>query len=146
MDDSLRHELNLAQRYDTPFAILLLDIDHFKYINDQYGHQTGDEILREFSAILRNNVRITDTLGRWGGEEFIIILPETAIEGATTTAEKIRQDVEGHDFSHEKSITVSIGITCFMESDSAESMMNRVDEALYHAKKSGRNQVAIKEN
>lgn len=144
IDETLRYELERAKRYDTPLSLMMLDIDHFKQVNDTHGHSVGDTTLKEFTGILSKNIRTTDLLGRWGGEEFIIVLPDTTLEHACVLAERIRTDVESHTFPTIKTKTCSLGVTSFQPQDSAESIIERVDTALYEAKNNGRNQVRHK--
>jgi len=141
LDEVFAYELAQAQRYEKSLSLLLLDIDKFKDVNDTYGHQVGDQILVEFSGVLKSNSRSSESIGRWGGEEFLIILPETSSEGAILFAEKIRQLIEAHAFPVVGTVTCSIGVSTYSKNDSWESMMERVDKALYRAKGNGRNNV-----
>lgn len=141
LDEMFAYELSQAQRYEKSFSVLLIDIDRFKDVNDTYGHQVGDQILVEFSKLLKSNSRSTESLGRWGGEEFLVILPETTAAGAMTFAEKIRQLVGAHEFPVAGTVTCSIGVSTFHKNDSRESMLDRADKALYCAKGKGRNTV-----
>lgn len=145
LDDVFDYELAQAQRYKKSFSILLLDIDGFKTVNDTYGHQVGDQVLVEFSGVLASNSRSAESIGRWGGEEFLIILPETPHDGAMAYAEKIRNLVATHDFPVVGTITCSVGVSTYSTNDSKESMLGRADEALYRAKKMGRNTVRCAE-
>ena len=119
-------------------SILFLDIDYFKKINDTYGHEFGDFVLSEIGKILQNTFRKSDIIGRWGGEEFIIILPETSYEDALKLAEKLRKTIENHNFKDVK-VTISVGVSEY--TGNFENSLKRADEALYKAKNSGRNQV-----
>lgn len=141
LDEVFSYEISKAQRYQKAFSILLLDLDRFKSVNDTFGHQAGDQVLIETAAVLRRRCRKTDTIGRWGGEEFLIILPETDLESARLLADKIRQAVAEHSFQHTKKVTCSIGVCTFRENDDPRSMLERVDRALYLAKQSGRDRV-----
>lgn len=141
LDEMFAYELSQAQRYEKSFSVLLIDIDRFKDVNDTYGHQVGDQILVEFSKLLKRNSRSTESLGRWGGEEFLVILPETTADGAMAFAEKIRQLVGAHEFPVAGTVTCSIGVSTFHKNDSRESMLDRADKALYCAKGKGRNAV-----
>lgn len=126
------------------FTILMLDIDHFKKVNDTYGHLAGDFILKEVAKIIKNMIRKSDICGRFGGEEFIILLPNNKLSGAMKLAERLRQAIENYNFEFKGQkikITVSIGITSVGINDSFESLIQRVDEALYEAKSKGRNRV-----
>ena len=132
-------ELDKAERYGRPLSVILLDIDHFKQVNDTFGHQTGDIVLKETSHILSECTRKTDVVGRWGGEEFIIICIETALQGAISLAEHIRKSIESHKFKSLKKLTASLGISEYVKGDDQNSLIARADEALYEAKASGRN-------
>ncbi|MEN8188219.1 MAG: diguanylate cyclase [Thermodesulfobacteriota bacterium] len=144
MSSLLRHFENF-RRYGTKFSIMMLDVDHFKNINDTYGHQAGDTVLVELAALMQDAKRNLDSAGRYGGEEFLIILAETKGEQAKATGRRVRGLVEKEQFSHdEKSIqvTISIGVAEVWEEDeNADSLISRADEALYKAKREGRNQV-----
>jgi len=140
MNIRLNEEILKAKRYNTPLSIIYFDIDHFKQINDTYGHKKGDFILKEVSKIILQNIRKTDIFGRWGGEEFIIILPFTNLENALILAEKLRKKIEEHDFDG-INITISFGVTELKIDDNADTLINRADEALYKAKNKGRNRV-----
>jgi len=127
-----------------PFSVMMLDIDFFKKINDTYGHLAGDFILKEFVKIIQKIIRHSDILGRFGGEEFIVLLPNTKVSGALRLAQRIKEEVEKNSFkfgNKDIKITTSIGITSASLNDSVESLLERVDEALYDAKKKGRNRI-----
>jgi polar amino acid transport system substrate-binding protein len=121
-------------------ALIFFDIDHFKKINDTYGHEKGDFVLKKFAEIIKSNIRNSDYFGRWGGEEFIIILPHATYEIAFKIAEKLRKIVEKFDFDG-LHITISLGVTEYKKGDDAEKVLKKTDEALYEAKNSGRNNV-----
>ena len=141
LDDVLEQEYFRAIRYDRQFSILMADIDHFKEVNDTYGHVAGDKVLEAIGRMLKENTRIVDTSGRWGGEEFIMICPETECSQAVQIAEKIRSMVEQHNFTPAGRITWSIGIAEFHHEKSISSLIEKADDALYRAKKEGRNRV-----
>ena len=141
IENVLSREIDLAQRYGRTFSIILSDIDNFKSVNDIYGHITGDAILREFSKLLQNGIRKVDIVGRWGGEEFLIILPETTLREAKKVAEYLREKVEKFEFMTIKNKTGSFGVTQYEQNDTIESIVNRADIALYRAKDDGRNRV-----
>jgi diguanylate cyclase (GGDEF)-like protein len=142
LDESMIEQYSLALRYDTPFSIILLDIDFFKQVNDIYGHKIGDDVLVEIARVLNGNVRKTDILGRWGGEEFLIICAQTTQNEALNLAQKINQAVAKHPFStYEKQVTVSIGVCGYEKGLDVEKMLLYADEALYSAKENGRNRV-----
>jgi two-component system cell cycle response regulator len=142
----LREEFERSARTEEPAAVAMLDLDRFKQINDTYGHPTGDVILYETARILRETAREIDMVGRYGGEEFIAILPDTGEEEAGQFAERVRQAVESHvyrDEANEIRMTLSCGVAAFPfpGTDSPEALLKRADEALYEAKESGRNRV-----
>lgn len=141
LDEVLVTEVKRASRHQYKLSVILIDIDHFKEVNDNYGHQTGDLILQEFAASLSNNIRETDFIGRWGGEEFLLICPHTDLDGAFALAENLRQIVESTHFSIIGNKTSSFGISEFQENDTIEVVFKNVDNALYTAKNMGRNQV-----
>ncbi|MDY0189709.1 MAG: diguanylate cyclase [Desulfuromonas sp.] len=143
IDNLLAGELKRALRYDTQLAIAIVDIDHFKGVNDLFGHLAGDEVLKDFSELLLNSLRSSDYLGRWGGEEFLIILPQLNGSKAYKVMEKLRKLVENYNFSVERTITSSFGVAEFVSSDTPESLIGRADRALYSAKESGRNFVHL---
>jgi len=143
LEESFMIEISRVKRYKDSLSMILLDIDHFKSVNDKYGHDIGDETLKSISQILTKSVRITDIVGRWGGEEFILIVPNTNLEQTKLLAEKIRKVVEVYSFKEIGHITVSLGISTFFIDDTKESLVKRADEALYRAKKNGRNRVEV---
>jgi diguanylate cyclase (GGDEF)-like protein len=126
------------------FTVMILDLDYFKKINDTYGHLAGDYVLKEVAKIIKSLIRKSDICGRFGGEEFVILLPNTKLSGAMKLAERIRKAIEEYDFDFNGkkiNVTVSIGITSVGINDSYESLIDRADEALYEAKQKGRNRV-----
>lgn len=131
------------QRYDIQCGVILLDIDDFKLVNDTYGHIFGDETLKKFAQILLQNIRKTDKLGRWGGEEFLIVCPNTNIEDLITVAENLRKSIENNVFLKEKRITASFGLSVFDGSKNIEQVTHVADENLYKAKKAGKNRVCF---
>ncbi len=141
LDEVLEHELSISTRYGTDLSMLILDIDHFKEVNDNFGHLVGDLVLMQFADILKSCVRESDTVGRWGGEEFLAILPQTRLEDARRVAEKIRASVEKANFPEAGHITCSVGAASFCEGEDSKMLLSRADVALYHAKSGGRNQV-----
>ena len=137
----IESEIKRVKRYKGSFALMMFDIDFFKRVNDTYGHDVGDYVLKEFSSIVVHSIRDTDSFGRWGGEEFLLLAPQESLDGAMKLAEKVRKDIETFEFDQVKHITVSIGLTiCNAEADK-EKLLKKVDEALYEAKESGRNRV-----
>ena len=134
-------EINKAHRYKNTFAVLMLDIDHFKKINDTYGHDVGDNILEEFTKLISLHIRKSDAFIRWGGEEFIILSPNINKQESISFAEKLRVDVASYKFVKGINISASIGVTIFKDGDTKESILKRADLALYEAKTSGRNNI-----
>jgi two-component system cell cycle response regulator len=143
----LRELINRAKRYKEDFSLSMLDIDHFKRVNDRYGHLTGDEVLEKIAALIRQNIRDTDIAGRYGGEEFIIILPQANLSSALVVAERIRNIIENTEMKDSAgnvfAITVSQGLSGWERGEDAYSLISRADEALYKAKEKGRNRVQI---
>lgn len=146
----LREEHPRAVRYNSPLACIMADIDFFKKINDCHGHQSGDAVLREVAGILRSTSRQSDVTGRYGGEEFLVVLPGTTLEGAQAAAEKIRKQVEAHTFTsiagETVPVTLSLGCAAFEPDREAEPpdvdrLLSRADQSLYRAKAGGRNRV-----
>jgi len=121
----------------------MFDIDHFKAINDTYGHSVGDYVLQTLAQIAKENLREIDYLVRWGGEEFIIIAPETDLGRAKALAERIRTAIENYRFDQAGKITISFGVTWFKESDTEDTFIRRADDAMYKAKEKGRNRVEV---
>ncbi len=144
LETTLQQEFSRASRYRRTFSLLLIDLDHFKAINDNYGHPVGDKVLSEIGEILYASSRHVDTAGRWGGEEFLIICPETDLKQASIMAEKIRRVVEEYAFSTGDRLTCSIGVSEFQKEVNISELLKKVDKALYEAKDSGRNKVVLK--
>ncbi len=140
-NDFMHKNISRAKRHLEPLSILMLDIDHFKQVNDLYGHDMGDEVLTIFAHLVQDHLREEDIFARWGGEEFIILLPQTSSSEALKLAERIRKNISEYHFSEIDSVTVSIGHTEFHVDDSFDILLKRVDEALYQAKNAGRNNV-----
>ncbi len=148
--DRCDQEVGRAKRYDQPVACLLIDIDNFKTVNDNFGHPVGNEVLRGLAQMLREGIRGSDMLGRYGGEEFLVVLPQTDRAGAVALAERLRQTVESHVFKvglAAVKVTVSIGVAAFPSPDviGRETLFLAVDRAVYRAKALGRNRVACLE-
>lgn len=130
-----------VQRYRVSFSMVIFDIDHFKKVNDTFGHTAGDSVLVELTRIVQEQIRDVDFLYRYGGEEFVILLSDTDLSGATATAEKIRQSIEAYRFRYVNTLTASFGVAQYTPDESVESFINRADENLYHVKENGRNSV-----
>ncbi len=134
-------EILRAARYATGFALIMMDVDDFKSVNDLYGHQAGDRVLAALAGVARSTVRVTDLVGRWGGEEFMIISLHSDSAGGASLANKIRTRIEQADLGEIGHITASFGVTAFAAGDDSEAMVARADAALYAAKRLGRNRV-----
>ena len=144
-DETLEREINRCHRYGRPLSVILFDIDHFKLINDKFGHVAGDALLRQLAQVVKARLREQDVLARVGGEEFAGILPEIARDGALITAEKVRDVVEQTTFAFEELImpcTVSVGVAELGGNEVAKALYARADAALYRAKSTGRNRVS----
>ncbi len=143
MDAALKREIELSHRHNAPMCIMLLDIDHFKLVNDNFGHAGGDFVLQAVAQCVSETIRGSDMFFRFGGEEFLIMLSCTEMEGATLLAERIRKKVEALSFAPHRTlqITASLGVSAVNENDNLSSLFERTDKALYKAKNSGRNQV-----
>ena len=141
----IMEEIDRAKRYGTQLSLLLIDMDHFKRINDTYGHQAGDDVIRTVASTLQSIIRKVDALARWGGEEFVVLLPGIGLKDANTVAEKLREKVASVVHFDKEVITVSIGVSSFTSQDTLESWFDRTDKALYHAKQEGRNRVCLSE-
>jgi diguanylate cyclase (GGDEF)-like protein len=128
-----------AERHDRPLSLVLLDVDHFKAINDRHGHSVGDTVLVECARRLTAQVRATDLVARVGGEEFALLLPETETSAAVTLAERAREAVQSELFDVVGQVTISVGVCSLAESDGAESLVGLADTAMYWAKSGGRN-------
>lgn len=144
---ALNHHLTQAEsrfhRLGTPFALILADLDHFKQVNDDFGHQTGDRVLQGFAAIAVDAVRADDLVGRWGGEEFLIVCDGADIGPAVIVAERLAQRMRDHDFATGRPHTISVGVATFGPGDTVDSLLARTDEALYQAKNQGRDRIHL---
>ena len=144
LDTELAKEIPRALRHGRQLSIMMIDIDHFKDVNDTYGHITGDSVLRDLASILERRLRPDDTLGRYGGEEFCAILPETSLEGAIRIGEQLRSLVESHAFvveGEQIKVTISVGIAELKKGMDMKAFYKSADEMLYEAKRTGRNKV-----
>lgn len=141
VDERLAQEFARWQRFNKLFCLLIWDVDHFKRINDSFGHRAGDKALRHVGRMLRDGVRSVDFVGRYGGEEFLMLLPETNLDGALKVAEKLRGAIKNCGFNSRGkpiSLTISCGISCVLDEDTPQSLFERADQALYQAKEGGR--------
>lgn len=144
MLERIRQEAERAQRTTSPLLVAMLDIDRFKLINDRYGHQQGDQVLQMFAAVVQENIRANDTLARWGGEEFVVLLPDTDINVGDACLVRVLNKVAETDIpmgNERQRISVSIGVTQYNSGESIDRTLARADTALYQAKSSGRNQI-----
>lgn len=146
VESELRRLLSGVQRHRSSFSVMLLDIDLFKQVNDQYGHGVGDTVLRRLTALAQNLLRVGDLFGRWGGEEFMVLMPDTTLAQAAKVAQRLRtasSALQVEDGKVRTSVTVSIGVAQFQLNESADSLVVRADNALYAAKSAGRNRVVV---
>ena len=137
----IAEEMARAERYHRPFALVLFDLDHFKLVNDRHGHPVGDEVLKKVGPLLADFIRETDTIGRWGGEEFMVLLPEMDVPAAARMAERLRQVIEHASFPRGVAMTASFGVGRYWRGEPMAELLERVDRALYAAKDGGRNRV-----
>ena len=143
IDEELSVHMKTYKRYGTDCSLILIDIDDFKKINDKHGHLLGDETLKLLAKTLVNNTRDVDVVGRWGGEEFLIICPNTSGENAKKLAEKLRKSVEEQDFKHNERVTISLGVSSFTKDLDIEQIVDKADQALYQSKIDGKNRVTV---
>lgn len=140
-DDALEYWIDLAKRYGHELSIVLFDVDDFKGINDQYGHLMGDTVLKEIAAVASRIIRATDVFARWGGDEFVILLPHTSLEQAQKTADRIRTALSSHSFEVQENITCSVGVALCEADDTKKSLLRKVDDLLRRAKTGGKDRV-----
>ncbi|SEN05652.1 diguanylate cyclase (GGDEF) domain-containing protein [Pseudomonas sp. ok272] len=146
MDQTLHREIDMARRHMQPLSLLMLDIDHFKRINDSHGHRTGDEVLKAVAISIKHQLRNVDMVFRFGGEEFLILLSNTSREAAAMVGERLRYAAQAQDFRVDEmllELTVSLGCSTLLPGESAQSLLRRADSALYVAKREGRNRLAM---
>ncbi len=143
LHQSLNHEMERRKAPETAPSVIMFDIDHFKDVNDSYGHHVGDTILIDLIRLVTSLIRKSDVFARWGGEEFIILTTDMGLQGNGVLAERIRRDVERHSFPMVGSLTCSFGVTQMSTTDSPDDLLRRVDKAMYMAKQSGRNCVKV---
>lgn len=146
MDQTLQREIELSRRHLQPLSVLMLDIDHFKQVNDIHGHSTGDDVLKAVAASIKHQLRNVDMVFRYGGEEFLILLSNTSREAAAMVGERLRFAVQSEEYladAHTILLTVSLGCSTLLPGESAESLLRRADSALYVAKREGRNRLEM---
>lgn len=141
--ERIRYEMESYKRYKRPLALVMFDIDHFKSVNDTFGHDVGDYVLKTLCCLVEGVTRKSDTFARWGGEEFMILMPDAPKDEVYKRAEEIRSAIEAYEFKTVKQITCSFGVTNFQIGETEETFTKRVDEALYASKHNGRNQVTV---
>jgi diguanylate cyclase (GGDEF)-like protein/PAS domain S-box-containing protein len=135
----LEKEMERARRYGSPLSLVMYDLDRFKRVNDEFGHDAGDEVLREVSRVTKESIRSSDVAARWGGEEFMVLTPQSDLAAANRAAEKLREAIARHRFDHVGKVTVSVGVVQFSTDENSPALLKRVDKALYRAKARGRN-------
>lgn len=146
MDQTLQREIEMARRHLQPLSLLMLDIDHFKHINDNHGHSAGDDVLKAVAASIKSQLRNVDMVFRFGGEEFLILLSNTNREAAALVGERLRFAAQAEEYSADGNrveLTVSLGCSTLLPGESADSLLRRADSALYVAKREGRNRLAM---
>ena len=136
-------EIARVRRYEHPLSLLILDIDHFKRVNDTHGHEAGDEVLVVLAGLIRAGIRATDSLARWGGEEFVVLSPEVTVDEAMGLAERLRSAAGAYEYSFAGRVTVSIGVAQHRAGETPDELFARADEALYAAKEGGRDRVEV---
>lgn len=139
--DQVTGEIAEARRYGQKIGLLMLDIDHFKHINDQFGHVAGDQVLKDLVTRIQGQLREADTLARWGGEEFLVLLPHCTLDDTLGLAEKLRKSIADNAFSEVGSVQISIGVSEYHPRETFIEWLNRTDRAMYRAKSEGRNTV-----
>jgi len=145
-EEIIAREIERFRRYHRPFSLIMFDIDDFKKVNDNYGHNDGDYVLKTVADFVRENIRTLDYFVRWGGEEFLIICSDSKLNEAGVVAEKIRKIVEGYVFDQVGKLTISLGVIEALDSDTDDSLLKRVDDAMYKAKREGGNRTEAVRN
>jgi diguanylate cyclase (GGDEF)-like protein/hemerythrin-like metal-binding protein len=140
-EQAVEGEVHRSTRYGHPMTLILLDIDHFKRINDSFGHPVGDQVIREVASCILSAIRLSDSLTRWGGEEFLVLMPNTGISHAIALAERIRESIAAHEFVGIGQITASLGLAEYIPSEPRDAWLDRADRAMYRAKNQGRNRI-----
>jgi len=135
----LEADVQKSKRYGTPFSLVMADIDHFKRVNDTFGHEAGDRVLKGIVTSIQKRIRSTDVFARWGGEEFVLLLANTSLPAAVPLVENILTNIRLLDFGEIGIVTVSFGVTDYRQDDSTDTLLNRADKLLYEAKNAGRN-------
>jgi diguanylate cyclase (GGDEF)-like protein len=147
MEETLEREIRRAERSGRPLSVVILDLDHFKQFNDTFGHDAGDLLLREVGAFLKEHIRSGDIACRFGGEEFVLILPESEVESTRARAEQLREELKRLSPQHRgqtlRRVSMSLGVAAWEESLTAEALLRAADQALYRAKKEGRDRTVV---
>jgi diguanylate cyclase (GGDEF)-like protein len=143
LDETLESEIARASRYESLLSVVIVDVDHFKQVNDSLGHDGGDAVLAEIARLLRTHVRSSDMAGRWGGEEFLILMPGSDAQAASRLAEKLRIIIADHAFSGIGHVTCSFGAAQYRPGQGVAELFKHADAALYRAKRAGRNRVEL---
>jgi len=139
----LTREIDRAKRYAVPLSLVMYDLDYFKHVNDTFGHDAGDYVLQAVTALVKEHIRANDVVSRWGGEEFMVLMPQSDLASARNAAEKLRLAISSYQFDKVGQLTVSFGVAAFEQQDDLNSLLKRVDDALYRAKERGRNRVEM---
>jgi diguanylate cyclase (GGDEF)-like protein len=142
----LSREINRSKRHDTSLSVLMFDIDFFKKINDNFGHDIGDKVLFNLIRVVKNTLRDIDFIGRYGGEEFLIVMPETTLVEAKVIANRVKSKVSQHDFEHIGKLTISLGLVEFHDDESVDEILKRVDDLMYKSKEEGRDRLSLEDN
>jgi len=141
ISEIIDYELLRFKRSQKPFALIMGDVDYFKKINDSAGHLAGDQVIKDIAALIKNSLREQDCAARWGGEEFLIFLPETDKENAIATIERLRKDIENTIYINNSPVTMSFGIAIVKNKETFDDLLSRSDKNMYHAKEHGRNSI-----
>jgi polar amino acid transport system substrate-binding protein len=143
LHERFNEEIETSSQTKQIFSLILLDVDFFKTINDDYGHDVGDEVIKQFASLLMSMVRENDMVGRWGGEEFLILCSQTTKNGAFQLADQLRRQVQSYNFLVNQQITASFGLSEYRHGETIGDTIKRADDALYKAKRNGRNQIVM---
>jgi diguanylate cyclase (GGDEF)-like protein len=141
MEQLIADAINRSNRSKDPLSLLMIDVDSFKRINDTHGHNAGDEVLKRLAKLLEGSKRSTDYLGRWGGDELVMLLTDTQLQGAVNLAEKLRNLVDSHTFPNQQHLTISLGVSEYHNQEDVAGFIGRADAAMYRAKRGGKNRV-----
>ncbi len=140
--NQIEEEISRTKRKEEPLSLIMYDFDHFKQINDNFGHNVGDYVLKESTEVISHVIREIDKLGRYGGEEFLILLPMSRLTDALEVAERVREAIASHHFKNLEQVTISLGVVEYQKDEPLQSLLKRVDEKMYESKRSGRNKVS----